>query len=78
MIIIEELKNQVVIKEIRLQIIVKTVNNIAKYNDLILTLLVFNIFSRIINKDIFILFTIKRVKAINLIISEIIKLYAER
>ena len=53
-------------------------NNIAKYNNLILILLVFDIFSHIINKDIFILFIIKRVKVINLIISEIIKLYIKR
>ena len=53
-------------------------NNTAKYNDLILILLVFDTFPRIINKDIFTLFIIKRVKAINLIISEVAKLYTER
>ena len=53
-------------------------NNIAKYNNLILTLLVFDTFSRIINKDAFTLFIIKRVKVINLIINEITKLYTER
>ena len=57
---------------------VKTVNNIAKYNDLVLTLLVFDIFSHIINEDALILFTIERVKVINLIISEVAKLYVER
>ena len=77
MIIFEKLK-QVVNKKIRLQIIVKAINNIAKYDNLILTLLVFDIFPRIINKDIFTLSIIERVKVINLIISEIIKLYTER
>ena len=57
---------------------IKAINNIAKYNNLVLTLLVFNIFSRIINKDIFILFTIKRAKVINLVITKIAKLYASR
>ena len=53
-------------------------NNTAEYNNLVLTLLVFDTFPRIINEDALILFTIKRVKVINLIISEITKLYAER
>ena len=53
-------------------------NNIVEYNNLVLTLLVFNIFLRIINEDVLILFIIKRIKVINLAISEIIKLYAER
>ena len=77
-IITKELKNQVVIKEIRLQITVKTINNTAEYNNLILTLLVFDTFPRIINENTSILFTIERVKAINSAITKIAKLYAKR
>ena len=69
---------QVVSKEIRLQIIIKIINNIAKYDNLILILLVFDTFPRIINNNISTLFTIKRVKVINLIIIEIAKLYVKR
>ena len=57
---------------------VKAINNTAKYNSLILTLLVFNIFPRIINKDTLTLFTIKRAKVINLAITEVAKLHIKR
>ena len=77
-IIIEELKNQVVIKDIRLQIIVKSINNTAEYNNLIFTLLVFDIFPRIINEDALILLIIERAKIINSVIIEVAKLYITR
>ena len=77
-IIIEELKNQVVVKDIRLQMTVKAINNIAEYNNLIPTLLVFDIFPRIINEDALILSIIERVKTINSIIIEVAKLYITR
>ena len=77
-IIIEELKNQAVAKNIRLQIIVKAINNTAKYDNLIFTLLVFDIFPRIINENTLTLSTIKRVKIINLAMTEVAKLYAIR
>ena len=58
--------------------IIKAINNIVEYNDIILILLVFEIFSRITNNDVLTLSTIKRVKAIIIIIIEVIKLYAKR
>ena len=53
-------------------------NNIVEYNNLILILLVFDIFPRITNNDILVLSTIKRVKVIKLAITKIIKLYTTR
>ena len=61
-----------------MQMIIKTVNDTAKYNNLIFTLLVFDIFPRITNNNASILFTVKRVKVINLAIIEVTKLYAKR
>ena len=57
---------------------IKAINDIVEYNNLILILLVFEIFSYIINDNILILSTIKRVKAINIVTIKVIKLYAKR
>ena len=78
LIITAELKNQIIIKEIRLQITVKVVNNIIEYNNLILILLVFETFPRIINEDDFILSIIERAKIIKKAIIEIERLYIAR
>ena len=77
-IITEELKNQAVIKEIRLQMAVKAINNIAGYNGLIPTLLVFDTFPRITNDDTLTLSTIERAKVINSAMTEVAKLHAKR
>ena len=77
-IIIEELKNQVVVKDIYLQITIKAINNIVEYNNLIFTLLVFDIFLRIISDNAFTLSIIERVKVINSAMIKVIKLYATR
>ena len=78
MIIITKLENQNIEKKIRLQIIIKLINDIIKYNDLILILLIFEIFFYIINDDISTLSIIERAKVINIIIIKIIKLHAKR
>ena len=78
MIIIIELKNQNIIKEIRLQIIIKTVNDTIEYNNLVFTLLIFETYSRIINNDISNLFIIEKVKIINIIMNEIVKLHIKK
>ena len=57
---------------------IKAINNIAEYNNLVLTLLVFDIFSRITSNNISTLSTIERVKTINIAIIEVIKLHATR
>ena len=57
---------------------IKAINDIVEYNNLVPILLVFEIFSRIINDDIFTLSTTKKIKAINIVIIEVIKLYAKR
>ena len=58
--------------------IIKIINDIIEYNDLISILLIFEIFLRIINNDIFTLFIIKKIKIIKIIINEIIKLHVKR
>ena len=58
--------------------IVKVVNNTIGYNDLVFILLVFGIFFRIINDNIFILFITEKAKIINIIIIEILKLHVTR
>ena len=57
---------------------IKAINDIAEYNSLVLILLIFKIFPYIINDDISTLSTIERVKAINIVITEVIKLHAKR
>ena len=77
-IIIGELKNKVITKEIRLQMVIKVVNDIAEYNGLVPTLLVFEIFPRIISDDIFTLSIIERAKTIKMAMSEVAKFHAKR
>ena len=61
-----------------LQIIVKAINNTARPDGLVLTLLVFSTFPRMNINDISTTITIKRDKAIRKAIKEVIELYAKR
>ena len=58
--------------------IVKIVNDTVEYNGLVFTLLVFGIYSRIINDDVLSLFIIERVKIIKITMNEIIKLHVKK
>ena len=78
LIIIIELKDQDFIKEIRLQMTVKVVNDTIEYNNLVFTLLIFGIYSRIINDDASNLFIIEKVKVIKITMNEVIKLYIKK
>ena len=78
LIITKELKTQVVSKEIRLQMAVKAINDTAEYNELVSTLLVFDIFPRITNDNAPILLIIKRVKVIDSAMTEVAKLHVSK
>jgi len=54
-----------------LQIIIKAVNNLIGFNGLVLILLIFRAYFKIINKNVLLLLIIKRIKVIRVIIKEI-------
>ena len=58
--------------------IVKAVNDTIEYNDLVFTLLVFEIYFHIINDDASSLSIIERSKVIKIIMNEVVKLYTRR
>ena len=58
--------------------IIKIVNDTIEYNDLVFTLLVFEIYPRIINDDVFNLFIIEKNKIIKIIMNEIVNLYIKK
>ena len=58
--------------------IVKAVNDIVEYNGLMPTLLIFETFPHITNNDTSTLSITDRVKAINIVITEVIKLHVKR
>ena len=58
--------------------IVKIVNDTIEYNNLVFTLLIFEIYFRIINDDVSSLFIIERVKIIKITINEIIKSHIKK
>ena len=57
---------------------IKAINNIAGYNSIMLTLLVFGAFLRMIHLDPPALSIIQQATAIKKVIAEITKLYAQR
>jgi len=54
-----------------LQIIIKTINNLIEFNKLILTLLIFKVYFKIIRENILLLSIIKRIKVIRVIIKKV-------
>ena len=58
--------------------VVKAVNDTIEYNDLVFTLLVFEIYFHIINDDASSLSIIERSKVIKIIMNEVVKLYTRR
>jgi hypothetical protein len=67
-----------VLKQFVLQIAIKAVNNTAEPDGLVLTLLVFSTYPRIITTDTFFLMVTKHSKAIIKAIKQIAELYAKR
>jgi len=61
-----------------LQIIIKVINNLIGFNGLILTLLIFGAYFRIISENVLLLLIIKRTKVIRVIIKEIRCFYVKR
>ena len=58
--------------------IVKAINDIAGYNNIVLILLIFKTFFYITSNDVLTLSITKRIKAINIVITKVIKFYAKR
>ena len=58
--------------------IIKVVNDTIEYNNLVFTLLVFEIYPHIINDDVFNLSIIERAKIIKITINKVVKIYARR
>jgi hypothetical protein len=73
-----ELKNEHINKEIILQMAVKAVNDLAKLDRIVLTLLVFGSYLRITEIDLPLLIIARRAKAIQAITKEVRRLYTKR
>jgi hypothetical protein len=74
----DELQDEKLDKEIILQIAVKAVNDIARLDRLMLTLLIFSIYPRLTLYNTLLLSIVKRVEAICTAIKELCRFYAER
>jgi hypothetical protein len=74
----EELKDKHIDKEMILQMAVKAVNNSARPDGIVLTLLVFGLYLRMTEMDALLLIIVKRAEAICATTKEVRQLYAKR
>jgi hypothetical protein len=73
-----ELKDKHINKEMILQMAVKAVNNSARLDEIVLTLLVFGSYLRITEIDVSLLIIVKRAEAIRAVTKEVRRLYTKR
>jgi hypothetical protein len=73
-----KLKNKHINKEIILQMAIKAVNDLAGPNKIVLTLLVFGLYLRIIKIDVLLPIIVKRAKAIYAATKKVRRLYTKR